>query len=130
MVFNDIDGIYTYKYEAEKKSDCLACSQVPRIIKIHSPSTFTLQDLIDVLRNNVEFQMKNPGLTTTIDGKNKTLYMATVKSIEERTRANLILSLDELTLKDGQELMVADVTTPNTMVIKLKFDSDNEFEMF
>lgn len=28
MIFSDTDGIYTYTYEAEKKPDCIACSQV------------------------------------------------------------------------------------------------------
>lgn len=34
-------------------------------------------------------QMKAPGMTTTVAGRNKTLYMPSVASIEERTRANL-----------------------------------------
>ena len=34
-------------------------------------------------------QMKSPGVTTSVNGKNKTLYMQTVKSIEERTKENL-----------------------------------------
>ncbi|KAL1375872.1 hypothetical protein pipiens_004575 [Culex pipiens pipiens] len=128
MVFNDSDGIYTYTYEAEKKPDCLACSQVPRPVEVTDPATMTLQDLIQHLCDNAEFQMKSPGLTATIEGKNKTLYMATVKSIEEATRKNLTLSLAELGLQDGHELMVADVTNPNTILIKLKFAS-NEVEM-
>lgn len=37
----------------------------------------------------VDSQMKSPGITTSIDGKNRTLYMQTVKSIEEKTRGNL-----------------------------------------
>lgn len=128
MVFNDTDGIYTYTYEAEKKTDCLACSQVPRNIDVINPNTMTLQDLIQMLCESPEFQMKSPGLTANIEGKNKTLYMSTVKSIEERTRSNLTLSLCELGLRDGQEIMVADITTPNTIIIKLKFNM-NEVEM-
>lgn len=129
LVFNDIDGVYTYKYEAERKPDCLACSSIPKTISINNPSSMTLQDLIDYLCNSVEFQLKNPGLTTSIDGKNKTLYMSTVRSIEEQTRANLTQSLHELNLTDGQELMVADATNPNTIVVKLKF-TGNEVEMY
>lgn len=129
MVFNDIDGVYTYKYEAEKKDDCLACSSIPKTISINNPSSMTLQDLIDLLCASVEFQLKNPGLTTIIDGKHKTLYMATVKSIEEQTRGNLTQSLHELNLTDGQELMVADATNPKTLLIKLKF-TGNEVEMY
>uniref|UniRef100_A0A182P6A8 NEDD8-activating enzyme E1 catalytic subunit n=1 Tax=Anopheles epiroticus TaxID=199890 RepID=A0A182P6A8_9DIPT len=128
MVFNDVDGIYTYTYEAEKRSDCLACSQVPRPVEINDPNGMTLQDLIQHLCENPEFQMKSPGLTAVLEGKNKTLYMGTVKSIEEATKGNLTLSLNELGLKDGQEIMVADITTPNTILIKLKFQP-NEVEM-
>jgi ubiquitin-activating enzyme E1 C len=129
LVFNDIDGVYTYKYEAEKNPECLSCSLVPRSISINNPSSMTLQDLIDYLCDNPEFQLKNPGLTTKIDGKNKTLYMSTVKSIEEQTRSNLTLSLHELNLNDGQELVIADSTNPNSIVVKLKF-TGNEVEMY
>lgn len=128
MVFNDLDGIYSYTYEAEKKSDCLACSQVPKVINVVDPNGMTLQDLIDHLCESVDFQMKRPGLTALVENKNKTLYMSTVKSIEERTRSNLTLSLYELGLRDGQELTVADVTNPNAVAIKLKYNT-NEVEM-
>ena len=37
--------------------------------------------------------MKSPGLTANVGGKNKTLYMPSVKSIEEKTRENLKKSL-------------------------------------
>lgn len=69
-----------------------------------------------------------PGITTMIDGKNKTLYMSTVKSIEEKTRANLTQSLGELGLKDGQQIMVSDQTTPTAIALLLKYNV-NEVEM-
>ncbi|GAB0100855.1 Nedd8-activating enzyme E1 catalytic subunit [Sergentomyia squamirostris] len=128
MVFNDSDGIYTYTYEAEKKEDCLACSQIPRAVPVEDPATMTLQDLIDFLCESAEFQMKSPGLTASVDGKNRTLYMSTVKSIEEKTRCNLTMSLSELGLHDDHELTVADLTNPNAVTIKLKFAS-KEAEM-
>ncbi|GJQ82570.1 hypothetical protein Trydic_g13023 [Trypoxylus dichotomus] len=121
MVFNDVDGIYTYTYEAEKKDNCLACSQIPYTIPIKDPSKYKLKDLIELLCESASFQMKNPGLTTVIDGKNKTLYMSTIKSIEERTRENLTKSLLDLGLTDNSEVMVADLTSPSTMVLKLKY---------
>lgn len=119
-VLNNVDGIYTYTYEAEKKEDCVACSQVPKEIKINNPK-FKLKDLIELLCERSDLQMKNPGLTTYIDGKNKTLYMQTVASIEERTRENLTKTLIELGLRNDSEINVADITTPNTIVLKLKF---------
>lgn len=121
MVFNDIDGIYTYTYEAEKKDDCLACSQVPQTLEVENPTKYKLKDLISLLSESASYQMKSPGLTTTLGGKNKTLYMSTIASIEERTRENLNKTLIELGLTDGSEIMVADLTSPNTLVFRLKY---------
>lgn len=120
MVFNDVDGIYSYTYEAEKKEDCLACSNVTKVLEVEDGS-LKLSQLIEQLCADKSYQMKSPGLTTTKLGKNITLYMPTVKSIEERTRENLKKSLTELGLSHGSEILVADVTTPNTIVFILKF---------
>lgn len=54
--------------------------------------------------------------------------MSSVKSIETQTRSNLTLSLGELGLQDGQEIIVADQTSPNTIIIKLKYNP-NEVDM-
>lgn len=121
MVFNDVDGIYTYTYQAERKEDCLVCSQIPQSLEIAEPHKMKLKDLIDLLCEDERYQMKNPGLTTVIDGRNKTLYISTIKSIEERTRENLKKTLLELGLADGTEVMVADTTSPTTLIFKLKF---------
>lgn len=56
-----------------------------------------------------------------LDGKNKTLYIATVKSIEERTRPNLKMTLQELNVQNGQELTVSDQTNPNSVTIRIKY---------
>jgi ubiquitin-activating enzyme E1 C len=45
-----------------------------------------LQEFIDLLISDPSYQMKSPGVTTSIGGKNKTLYMPKVASIEEATR--------------------------------------------
>ncbi|XP_010185195.1 PREDICTED: NEDD8-activating enzyme E1 catalytic subunit-like, partial [Mesitornis unicolor] len=119
LVFNDADGLYTYTFEAERKENCPACSQLPQNIEI-SPSA-KLQEILDYLTNNASLQMKSPAITATMYGGNKTLYLQTVASIEERTRPNLSKTLKELGLVDGQELAVADVTTPQTMLFKLHF---------
>lgn len=65
--------------------------------------------------------MKSPGVTTTReDGRNRTLYIQSVASLEARTRDNLKKTLEELELKDGQEVNVSDVTSPNTLIFILK----------
>lgn len=119
MVFNDAEGIYSYAYEAEKKEDCLACSQKPKELKFSGDSK--LQEFLDFLVQEPSYQMKSPGATTNLNGKNKTLYMSTVATIEAATRANLKKSLKELGLESGCEVVVADVTTPIPLVFKLIF---------
>lgn len=121
MVFNDVDGIYTYTYEAEKKDNCLACSNIPQQLEIPDPYKMKLKDLIQVLCESASYQMKNPALTTSVNGKNRTLYMSGIKSIEEHTKENLNKSLVDLGLEDGAEIMVADVTSPNTVALILKY---------
>lgn len=61
LLFNDIDGIYTYIYEVEKKDDCLNCSNVPVTVTFESADSVTLEKLIEFLCNDAAFQMKSPG---------------------------------------------------------------------
>ncbi|XP_064604600.1 NEDD8-activating enzyme E1 catalytic subunit-like [Liolophura sinensis] len=124
MNFNDVEGIYTYTFEAEKKDNCLVCSQIPQTLSFSD--TAKLQDIINYLVESASYQMKSPGIATTVNGRNKTLYMQTVKSIEERTRENLKKTLNELGLVDGQELYVADASTPSTVTFKLQLGTEME----
>lgn len=60
-----------------------------------------------------------------VNGRSETLYISTVQSIEEQTRSNLALSLEELNVKNGQELSIVDpVTSPNTMMVRIEFKKD------
>uniref|UniRef100_A0A1B6K7X0 NEDD8-activating enzyme E1 catalytic subunit n=1 Tax=Homalodisca liturata TaxID=320908 RepID=A0A1B6K7X0_9HEMI len=120
MVFNDLDGIYTYTYEAEKKENCLACSQVAKCLEIPN-GEMKLQEVVDWLCESTKYQMRSPGIAAVINGQNRTLYMPHVPSIEEKTRCNLKKTLTDLGLVNGSEIMVADVTSPNTIVFNLKF---------
>ncbi|XP_070559576.1 NEDD8-activating enzyme E1 catalytic subunit-like isoform X2 [Ptychodera flava] len=127
MVFNDTDGLYTYTFEAEKKDDCIACSQVPQTVPFNEDAT--LQDLVNYLQENASMQMKAPGITAMIDGKSKTLYMQAVESIEKRTKVNLPKKLKELGLVEGQEVIIADPTTPSSIILNLHFNQTTNMEV-
>lgn len=122
MNFNDIEGIYTYMFEAEKKENCSVCSQIPQTLRFKESDT--LQDVVTYLIESQTYQLKSPGIVTVQDGKNKTLYMSTVKSIEAATKINLKKTMTELNLKDGQEIYVADPTCPNNLLFKLILASE------
>jgi ubiquitin-activating enzyme E1 C len=55
-------------------------------------------------------------LTGTVERKQWTLCIQSVISTEEQRRLNLCKLLKELGLIDGQELAVADITTPDCTV--------------
>jgi len=117
MVFNDTDGIYTYTFEYERKEDCLACSNKPTIYKV------TRSTLLSTFRTYLRdvYNMKSPALTATIDGKNKTLYLDSIPSIEERTRKNLDCTLEALGLRDGDEIAVGDISSPKPMSFRIQY---------
>lgn len=123
VVFNQSEGIYSYVFEAEKKPDCMGCNRNATMRRsLEFKSSDKLQKVIDYLCENIEYQMKSPALTATkMDGTgSKTLYMSSIKSIEEMTRSNLEKTLDELALVNGQEILIADLTTPQTLIFNLK----------
>lgn len=121
MIFNDTDGIYTYTYQQERNAECIACSPTSVVKTVAFRLADKLQAVVDFFCESTDYQMKAPGLTTTnSDGSNKTLYMQSVPALEQMTRPNLAKTLQELELADGQNLFVADSTTPNTMTFKLK----------
>ena len=84
--FSSSAGIYTYTYAAERKENCVACSQIPKDLVFHENTL--LSEVMEHL--STTYQMKGPGVTTTDkQGRNRTLYLPSVSSIEERTRPNL-----------------------------------------
>ncbi|KAL4707608.1 hypothetical protein ACJJTC_002974 [Scirpophaga incertulas] len=127
MVLNMADGVYTYTFNAERRPDCVACSNTSRVLEIESDTT--LQEIYNKLCEDHAYLMKSPGITTVINGRNKTLYMSSIKSIEERTRDNLKKKIKELGLFNGAEMLVADITTPNTITVKLKFTDNVDVDM-
>lgn len=49
----------------------------------------TLGDVLDFLKESSQYQMMNPGVTTTTESGNKTLYMPGIAALENATKENL-----------------------------------------
>lgn len=125
MVFNNVDGVYTYTYEAEKKDDCFVCSPFFRVKYMDLPHDgMKLNEFIEFL-SGLQYQMKNPGIVAAFAERNRTLYMSGVPSIEEMTRDNLKKSLKELNIINGTKLIVTDVTRPTPLEIVIRFSEIN-----
>eukprot|EP00053_Salpingoeca_punica_P010652 m.95535 g.95535 ORF g.95535 m.95535 type:complete len:435 (-) comp15455_c0_seq1:321-1625(-) len=120
MVFNDGEGIYSFTFEYERKADCLACSSVP--IKVPVSATTTLEMLIKRLQERPDMQLKQPGVTAELNGRQKSLYMQRPAALEQATRPNLTKTLAELGLVQGQEVNVTDPTSPKPIRLVLLFE--------
>ncbi|KAL2793989.1 hypothetical protein BJX66DRAFT_304908 [Aspergillus keveii] len=101
MMYAGEEGVYTYTFEAEKKSDCPVCGNLARKLTVNGD--FTLEEFIEMLGERPEAQLKKPSLRT----EEKTLYQRFPPQLEEQTRANLKLKLRDL-LTSGQEVAVSD----------------------
>ncbi|MGH0188120.1 UNVERIFIED_CONTAM: hypothetical protein FKN15_028241 [Acipenser sinensis] len=64
LVFNDVDGLYTYTFEAERKENCSACSQVPQ--KLQFSSSAKLQETVASIEERTR-----PNLSRTLKGNVK-----------------------------------------------------------
>jgi len=95
------------------------CGRVANLLKIKSEAK--LEDLVENLCQDDGARMRNPALTANINGKQTTLYISSVPSLEKQTRPNLKKSLKELGLVNGSEVIVADETSPLPLVFKLSF---------
>ncbi|CAG0916859.1 unnamed protein product, partial [Notodromas monacha] len=127
MVFNDTDGIYTYAYEAEKRTDCLGCSRVPQPLQVKPQDT--LNSIVEILME--QHQMKQPGLRAMVAGTSRTLYMNSVPSIEEQTRPNLkktTMSVDSQTDTSRQAAQGPSIRDDVKRILDLTYDkNDREF---
>ena len=83
-------SIYTPTFEYIKKETCLVCNiQSNTIHTITLPYNTTLQEFIDLLQTNNNYQLKKPSLTTN----NKSLYIQNPVNLEVILRPNLKLKL-------------------------------------
>lgn len=107
-------GVYTYTFELSRKEECSVCGSA--LWHISLPIHSKLQDLIDILLDKIELQLKKPSLRT----ESKSLYMQAPKQLELATRANLEVRLKDL-VHDDEEINVTDLNLPITLRILLVY---------
>lgn len=79
----------------------MACSRVPKLLKFEQG--VTLQQLIDFLKEDQEYQMRHPAVIANVGGKQKTLYMsmmnATHKNLVEKMSGKRLRNLLKVILE-------------------------------
>jgi len=114
MTYNGVTGVYTYTFEYERNSECVVCSQKPRVLTV-SPH-ITLENLIEILLEDPQLQLRRPSITS--GGVN--LYISFPEQLREMTKNNLEKSLHSL-IKEDEEVYVTDPALRQTAVITLKW---------
>lgn len=114
MMYAGEEGVYTYTFEAEKKSDCPVCGTLTRTILVDPNATLEL--FIENLGERAEAQLRKPSMRT----EEKTLYQRFPPQLEEHTRPNLKLKIKDL-VEDGQEIAVSDPAYTIDFRFKLVF---------
>lgn len=114
MMYAGEEGVYTYTFDSEKKPDCPVCGNVAR--KMTVDPNMTLEAYIESLGERAEAQLKKPSMRT----EERTLYQRFPPQLEEHTRPNLKLKLQDL-VEDGQEIAVSDPAYTIDFRFKLLF---------
>ncbi|KWU43607.1 NEDD8 activating enzyme [Rhodotorula sp. JG-1b] len=115
MMYTGNESIYTYTFQHQKKPECPVCGG-EKITVTRDPNS-SLQDLIDMLLERQDLQIRRPSLRLAT----KSLYMQAPPQLEVATRPNLEKSLSEL-LESGDVVTVTDSSLPFSLDLIVKLE--------
>ncbi|GAA5905675.1 NEDD8-activating protein UBA3 [Sporobolomyces salmoneus] len=115
MMYTGNESIYTYTFEHQQKPECPVCGGEKSSVTMKSDQS--LQDLIDLLLEKGDLQIKRPSLS--LSGKN--LYLQAPPQLELATRPNLEKTLSEL-FSSGDVLTVTDSGLPFSLDLQVNFE--------
>ncbi|PWY97962.1 hypothetical protein BCV70DRAFT_202454 [Testicularia cyperi] len=114
MMYTGNESVYTYTFEHTKRPDCPVCGGETRSVSI--PTTATLQDLIDHIREFPDLQIKRPSLSINA----KPLYFQAPPQLQLSTRPNLDKLVKDL-VQPQEEITVTDANLPFSLSIQVDF---------
>ncbi|EGU12679.1 NEDD8 activating enzyme [Rhodotorula toruloides ATCC 204091] len=117
MMYTGNESIYTYTFEHQRKPECPVCGG-EKVTVSQKPSN-SLQDLIDMLLERQEFQIRRPSLRLA----SKSLYLQAPPQLEEATRPNLEKTLAEL-MQSGDVVTVTDAGLPFSLDLVVQFEQE------
>ncbi|GAA5899723.1 hypothetical protein JCM5296_004206 [Sporobolomyces johnsonii] len=115
MMYTGNESIYTYTFEHQRKPECPVCGGEKITVTQNKKSS--LQDLIDMLLEKQDLQIRRPSLS--LAGKN--LYLQAPPQLEAATRPNLTKTLGEL-MQSGDVLTVTDAGLPFSLDLVVEFE--------
>uniref|UniRef100_A0A0S1MIX8 NEDD8-activating enzyme E1 catalytic subunit n=1 Tax=Phakopsora pachyrhizi TaxID=170000 RepID=A0A0S1MIX8_PHAPC len=143
MMYTGNDSVYTFTFKHERKPDCQVCGDSDKDpIRLDVSKSSTLEELIDLLIESPNFQLKHPSISRAKD--REPIYFQNPEQLRLLTELNLEKSLEELFTCKGVEdekrmvidkgdndeeelyennlIVVTDVTLPFSMKIQLKLN--------
>ncbi|KAG5653847.1 hypothetical protein H0H81_010120 [Sphagnurus paluster] len=108
------DGVYSYTFEHEKRDDCPVCGG--ESLELSISSDFTVEQLIELLVEKQDIQIKKPSLSTPTSQ----LYLQAPPQLEEATRPNLTKRVSELVPPEG-EVTVTASTLPFSLSLRISY---------
>jgi NEDD8-activating enzyme E1 len=103
MMYTGSDGIYSLTYVAERKDDCIVCSNTVQTITLSSKTETTLLQLIQQLKD--QYKLTSPSV---VSSNGQTLYMPKPPMLEQATRPNLSKVVSSLIDNTTEELTITD----------------------
>jgi ubiquitin-activating enzyme E1 C len=118
------EGFYTSTFEYERKPECMVCSSSALAQKLYVPGTLTLQALLNRLKSDQQYQLKDPSASVSIGSgalrTTKNLYLSKPPALKKATEGNLSLSLEQLGLQHGAFLGITDAALFMPLSIELE----------
>eukprot|EP01132_Coremiostelium_polycephalum_P005900 gene5900-7348_t len=112
MMYNGVNGVYTYTFEYEPKEGCAVCGSNTVTMEV-APKT-KLSDFLEKITQDSRFQFKRPSLRC--NGKN--LYMQGL--LHEATVPNLEKTLEELNVGEENEISITDPALPGNLSVIMR----------
>ncbi|CAK5277652.1 unnamed protein product [Mycena citricolor] len=108
------DGVYSYTFEHEKRDDCPVCGGESLELTINSD--FTVEQLIELLVERQDVQIKKPSLSTPTSQ----IYFQAPPQLEEATRPNLTKKVSEI-VAPGGEVTVTSTSLPFSLSLRMNY---------
>ncbi|KAJ7685310.1 NEDD8 activating enzyme [Mycena polygramma] len=108
------EGVYSYTFEHEKREDCPVCGG--EALDLPISSELTVDQLIDLLVEKQDIQIKKPSLSTPTSQ----IYLQYPPQLEEATRPNLAKKVSDL-VSEGGEVTVTSTSLPFSLSLRISY---------
>lgn len=112
MMYNGVEGVFTYTFEYEMKEGCAVCGS--NVFAYEVKTDTKLQSVVENLAEDPKFQLRKPSLRC----KGRNLYMQGM--LESVTRPNLDKTISELGIENGDEIGITDPALPGNLSLRLR----------